>query len=108
MVTYAQMQKSAAILRKKYYKSRKLTLVLCDYAFETIKFILEMLYLGQPLMLMQSDLEEDFLKNITEKYSFDYIWRKRTEDENKSCQADRIDGEYMLSGSGGIGEIFRM
>lgn len=93
-LTYGEACELAEKWRDTYFSNRHLVLVLCDYAFETVRFILEMFLLGQPMLLLQADISQEFLKGIMEKYAPYYIWRKvDMGGEGKMCLQD---GMYAM------------
>lgn len=90
-LTYGEACQLAGEWGNAYFSSRHLVLTLCDYAFETVRFILEMFLLGQPMLLLQADISPEFLKGIMKKYTPYYIWRKADmEGEGEMCLQDGI------------------
>lgn len=101
-LTYGEACELAEKWRDTYFSNRHLVLVLCDYAFETVRFILEMFLLGQPMLLLQADISQEFLKGIMEKYAPYYIWRKvDMGGEGKMCLQDGMYAMLRIGVCGG-------
>lgn len=106
-ISYQQLYE-AAFNMEEYKGNRVLTLVYCDNSFENLVIVLELFFLGQPMILLPQNSDNTFRKDIVERFQPFYFWEKG--ELKKAGGGDNIFYEIhpelavLLSTSGTIGK----